>query len=85
MVIAASFLKAKKCVCQHNEAKRAAMDKTPPTDESHKEDPYEKLYKECFFNYKNCASGKWVRESDIDSKSTESRDQLYILTIHYTF
>jgi hypothetical protein len=85
MVIAASFLKAKKCVCQHDEAERAAMDETPPTDETHKEDPCEKLYKECFFNYENCTSGECVRESDIDSKFTESRDELYLLTIHCTF
>jgi hypothetical protein len=51
MVIAASFLKANKFFCQH-EAERAAMDKTPPTDETHKEDPYEKLYKECFLTIK---------------------------------
>jgi hypothetical protein len=58
VVIAASFLKAKKCVCQHDEAERAAMDETPPTDETHKEDLCEALYKECFFNYENYSADK---------------------------
>jgi hypothetical protein len=52
MVIAASFLKAKKCVCQHDEAERAAMDETPPADETHKKDPCEELYKEYFLTMK---------------------------------
>jgi hypothetical protein len=75
--MAAGFMKAKRCVCQHDEDETAATDETPPTDETHNEDPWEEFYKECFFNYENCTSGECFRESGIDSKFTESRDKLY--------
>jgi hypothetical protein len=61
MVIAAGFMKAKRCVCQHDEDETAATDETPSTDETHNEDRWEEFYKECFFNYENCTSGECFR------------------------
>ena len=34
----AGFMKAKRCVCQHDEDETAATDETPPMDETHNED-----------------------------------------------
>ncbi len=50
--------------------------KNPATDEtSTREDPCEELCNECSFNYKNCTSGKYFSESDIDAQYTETREE----------
>jgi hypothetical protein len=50
--------------------------KTPATDEKHTCEDQE-LCKECFYIYENCSSGQYFAESAIDSKYTESRDELF--------
>ena len=51
--------------------------KTPTTNETHTcKHPCKELCEKCSFNYKNCMSGKYFVESDIDSQYTEPQNEL---------